>query len=403
MNSIVSSQWLADNAAELVAFRRDLHAHPELGMEEHRTSAAVAEKLASRGVTIETGIGRFGVVGVIEGKRPGVRKIGLRADMDALPIIEETGLPYASTRPGLMHACGHDGHTTMLMGAAWYLQENRDFAGTVHLIFQPAEEGRGGAKAMIEDGLFDRFPCDAIYGLHNTAGMPVGKFGIRVGPMMSASDSWQVEFSGPGGHGGVAPHLSNDITHAAAHFILGLQGIVGRNVPPAEPAVLSIGYISAGDPLSGSVIPSKLVIRGTSRSFSASTRETLARRLEEVARLTAETWRCTAETSYRRGNPALVNAPEATGKAVSAAIATTGADNVNAELAQTTGAEDFAVMLQLRPGAYMRIGNGSAPDGTFHGTHTPRYDFNDEIISTGINYWVNIVDAELGTTAPRTL
>lgn len=388
--------WLAEHHPEFTDIRRDIHAHPELGMEETRTAALVAGKLRSWGVTVTEGVGRTGVVGTINGRRPGQRAIGLRADMDALAIHEQTGVPYASTVPGKMHACGHDGHTAMLLGAARFLAEHPDFGGTVHLIFQPAEEGRGGARAMLADGLFDRFPCDAIYGMHNTAGMPVGHFASCTGPMLAAADSWRVTFRGVGGHGGLAPHLSTDITYAQAHFVLGLQGIVGRNVAPLETAVISVGYIAGGSTDSPNVVPAELMIAGTARSYSPEVRGLIERRIGELAASTASAWGCSAETRYRRGPSALVNQAEQTRVALAAATAVVGSQRVNPTLRPTTGGEDFAEMLLQRPGAFMRIGNGVAPDGSFNAPHTPKYDFNDAIIPDGIAYWTNIVRLELG-------
>jgi hippurate hydrolase len=369
-------------------------------LEETRTASLVAERLRAWGVTVTEGLGGTGVVGTITGRRPGQRAIGLRADMDALAIHEQTGAPYASTIPGKMHACGHDGHTTMLLGAARYLAENPDFGGTLHLIFQPAEEGRGGALAMLADGLFDRFPCDAIYGLHNTAGMPVGTFASCPGPMLAAADSWGVTFRGVGGHGGLAPHLSTDITYAQAHFVLGLQGIVGRNVAPLDTAVISVGYISGGSADSPNVIPAELVIAGTARSYSDAVRTLLEQRLIALAESTASAWGCQADATYTRGPSALINQPEQTKVGLAAATAIVGADRVNGTLRPTTGGEDFAEMMRFRPGAFMRIGNGVAADGSYNAPHTPKYDFNDEIIPDGIAYWTNIVHQELGFNEP---
>ncbi len=388
--------WLAAHHPEFTAIRQDIHAHPELGMEETRTAALVAGKLRDWGVNVTEGVGGTGVVATIPGRRPGQRAIGLRADMDALAILEQTELPYASKEPGKMHACGHDGHTTMLLGAARYLAANPDFGGTLHLIFQPAEEGRGGAKAMLKDGLFDRFPCDAIYGLHNTAGMPLGTFASCIGPMLAASDRWTVTFRGVGGHGGLAPHLSTDITYAQAHFVLGLQGIVGRNVAPLDTAVISIGHISGGSREALNVVPSELFIGGTTRSYSPEVRALIERRIAELADATAAAWGCKAEATYRRGTSALINQPEQTQVGLAAAAAVVGADKVNPTLRPTTGGEDFAEMMLERPGAFMRIGNGAAPDGSFNAPHTPLYDFNDAIIPDGIAYWVNVVRQELG-------
>lgn len=388
--------WLDQHHAEFTAIRRDIHAHPELGLEEHRTAALVAEKLKQWGIEVAEGVGGTGVVGVIRGRRPGQRAIGLRADMDALALVEETGLPYASQHPGKMHACGHDGHTTMLLGAARYLAENPDFGGTLNLIFQPAEEGRGGAVAMLADGLFERFPCDAIYGLHNSPGMAAGSFGTCVGPMLAAADSWAVTFRGVGGHGGSQAHLSTDITYAQAHFVLGLQGIIGRNVPSLDTAVISVGYIHAGSTEASNVIPAELRIGGTARTYAPEIRDLVERRIGELAAATAQAWGCSAEASYRRGTSALLNQAEQVEVAVAAASASVGAQHVNGKIRPGTGGEDFAEMMQVKPGAFMRIGNGVEADGAFKGLHTPLYDFNDAIIPDGIRYWVNIVNEELG-------
>jgi hippurate hydrolase len=389
--------WLDQHHADLSAIRQDIHAHPELGLEEQRTAALVAAKLREWGVEVTEGVGGTGVVGVIRGRWQGQHAIGLRADMDALALNEETGLSYASQHPGRMHACGHDGHTTMLLGAARYLAENPDFSGTVNLIFQPAEEGRGGALAMLKDELFERFPCDAIYGLHNSPGMPVGHFGTCVGPMLAAADSWAVTFRGVGGHGGSQPHLSTDITHAQAYFVLGLQGIVGRNVPPLDTAVISVGYIHAGSDQASNVVPSELVIGGTARTYAPEIRALVERRIAEIAQAAAQAWGCTAEPSYNRGPSALLNQAEQVVVAVAAASASVGPGHVDGAIRPGTGGEDFAEMMQLRPGAFMRIGNGVAADGSFAGLHTPRYDFNDAIIPHGVRYWVNVVRQELGT------
>jgi hippurate hydrolase len=397
MSTEILDAWLAKNHADLTAIRRDIHAHPELGLEEYRTAAVVAAKLREYGVEVTEGVGGTGVVGVIRGKRAGQRAIGLRADMDCLALEEQTGLPYASTYPGKMHACGHDGHTTMLLGAAGYLAANPDFGGTAILIFQPAEEGRGGALAMLADKLFERFPCDAIYGLHNTPGMAPSSFGTCVGPMLASADSWAVTFRGVGGHGGSQPHLSTDITYAQAHFVLGLQGIVGRNVPPLDTAVISVGYVHAGSTEASNVIPSELRIGGTARTYSAAVRDTVEKRIAELAEGTARNWGCKAEASYHRGTSPLINRPEQVAVAVAAATNTVGAAHVNGAIRPGTGGEDFAEMMLVKPGAFMRIGNGVEADGSFKGLHTPLYDFNDAIIPDGVRYWVNIVREELGT------
>ena len=383
-------------ADELTALRRDIHAHPELGMEEHRTAALVAAKLRAWGVEVTEGVGRLGVVGTIRGTRPGQRAIGLRADMDALQITETTGLPWASTRPGVMHACGHDGHTAMLLGAARWLSRHRDFAGTVHLIFQPAEEGRGGARAMLADGLFDRFPCDAVYGLHNKPTIPAGSFATRKGPVLAAADRFCVTFRGTGGHGGSTPYLATDVTVVQAHFVLALQTIIGRNVPALEAAVLSVGSIQGGSPLSSNVMPAELVVTGTARSYSARVRDLLEQRIGELAKGLALCHGCTAEVEYSRGVPATVNHDEETELALAVAGGLVGKDRVDGAMAPVTGAEDFALMLEARPGNFMFIGSGAGPEGTSPNLHTPQFDFNDTIIPLGVAYWVGLVERELG-------
>jgi hippurate hydrolase len=380
---------------ELAAIRQDIHAHPELGMEEHRTAALVARELRALGIEVTEGVGKLGVVGTIRGTRPGNRSIGLRADMDALQIPEQTGLPYASRTPGLMHACGHDGHTTMLLGAARWLAANRDFAGTVHLIFQPAEEGRGGARAMLQDGLFERFPCDAVYGLHNKPTLPAGHFAIRPGPALAAADRFTVTFRGTGGHGGSTPHLATDVTVVQAHFVLALQTIIGRNVPALEAAVLSVGSIQGGSPVSPNVMPAELTITGTARSYTPEVRDLLERRIGELARGLAASYGVAAEVEYRRGVPATVNHPAQTAVARAAAAALVGEAGVS-EHAPVTGAEDFGLMLEARPGAFMFIGGGKGPEGSSPNLHTPHFDFNDEIIPLGVAYWASVVDQELG-------
>ncbi len=382
--------------ADLVAIRHDIHAHPETGFEEVRTAALVAKTLRGWGIETHEGIAKTGVVGTLKGDRPGQRAVALRADMDALFIDEKTGAAHSSTVPGKMHACGHDGHTTMLLGAARYLAENRDFAGTVHFVFQPAEEGLGGGKLMVEEGLFDRFPADAVYGMHNNPGRPVGEFGIRPGAMMAAADTWTVSFGGTGGHGGSAPHLATDPTVVLAHFILAAQAIVGRNVPSVEPAVISVGHIAAGAAGSPNIIPPEVVVSGTARSYSPAVRDTLERRLRETAEGLAATYGCTAEVHYHRRYPPLINHPEQTAIAAGVAAGIVGADKVATDIPRLTGAEDFSFMLQQRPGAFILIGNGVEPDGSYHYVHTPHYDFNDAIIALGATYWVSLVGHELG-------
>jgi amidohydrolase len=387
---------LEADAADLTAIRRDIHAHPEPGLQEVRTAALVAEKLKEWGITHQTGIGRTGVVATIQGKRPGQRAIGLRADMDCLFITERTGLPHASTNLGKMHACGHDGHTTMLLGAARELARNPDFAGTVHLIFQPAEEGMGGAKAMLADGLFDRFPCDAIYGLHNMPGLAPGHFAIRKGPFLAAGDRFKVGFLGTGGHGGASPHLASDVTVAQANFVMALQTIVARSISPVETAVVSVGSVIGGDPHSPNVMPALVTLTGTCRTFREEVRDIVERRMNELATSIAAAYGCTAEVEYVRGGIPLVNHGEQTEVAARAATVLAGTGAVESEAPPITGGEDFAAMLKVVPGAFMFIGNGIGEGPHAAGLHTPDYDFNDAILPVGAAYWVGIVAEELG-------
>jgi amidohydrolase len=385
---------IRDHLDELIAIRRDIHAHPELGMEETRTSALVADKLRSWGIDTVAGVGKFGVVGTIQGKRPGTKSIGLRADMDALAIIEQTNLPYASKSPGRMHACGHDGHTTMLLGAARHLIENRDFAGTVHLIFQPAEEGRGGAEAMLADGLFKRFPCDAVYGLHNMPGAPVGSFATTPGPLMAGGGSWRVKFTGTGGHGGM-PHHSVDLSLVQAHYVLGLQTIMTRNMSAFDSAVITVGHIAGGMETATNVMPAEILVAGTMRYFDPKIKAVLEARMRELATHCATLYGATASVHFHWMSVPLVNHAAETGVAVEAAVTVVGAGAVNATAIAVTAGEDFSYMLAERPGAFMFMGNGTAADGTVHQVHTPHYDFNDAIIPIGVGYWVELVKREL--------
>jgi hippurate hydrolase len=386
---------LKSGEAELIAIRRDIHKHPETAFEENRTSDIVAERLTLWGIPIHRGLAKTGVVGTLKGKRPGQRVIGLRADMDALNLQEKNGFAHCSINPGKMHACGHDGHTAMLLGAARHLAGNPDFAGTVHFIFQPAEESEGGARVMIEEGLFDKFPCDAVYGMHNMPGLPVGQFAIRPGPLTAASDTWTVTMKGTGGHGAM-PDRGTDPTMPAAQFVLATQTIIGRNVPPNDTAVVSVGHIAAGNYNAANVIPATVTVRGTARSYSGATRDLLERRLGELARSLAAAHGCEADYHFLRRYPPVVNTKEQTDVAVAAAGMTVGATNVDPACAPITGGEDFAFMLQKKPGAYIMIGNGGDANGGCAHVHTPLYDFNDEILTMGTAYWVNLVSKELG-------
>jgi len=370
-------------------WRRDIHAHPELAYEEHRTAQFVAEKLGRFGIPIETGIGRTGVVGTISNGSSD-RKIGLRADMDALPLQELNEFGHRSTSDGVMHACGHDGHTTMLLAAAEYLAKNRNFDGTVQLIFQPAEEGEAGAKAMIDDGLFERFPVDAVYGMHNWPGHPVGKMATRTGPIMAAMDVFEVKIIGRGGHGAL-PHLAIDPILVATQLVNQWQGIVSRNVNPIEAAVVSVTQIHAGD--AWAVIPTEVVLRGTVRSFKPATRDMLQQRMKQLTAGICAGNDCEFEWWYDHRFPPTINSPEESKAAAAAAMSMLGDENFNADAEPSTGSEDFGYMLEEKPGCYVFIGNGSSDGGCL--LHNPHYDFNDDIIPIGASYWVRLVEQEL--------
>ncbi|KJC57461.1 amidohydrolase [Bradyrhizobium sp. LTSPM299] len=390
---------LRAHEAEMIDIRHQIHRNPEVGFEETRTAALVAEKLRAFGIDVTEGIAKTGVVGTLKGRLPGQRAVGLRADLDALHIQEVPGRDYGSTVPGKMHACGHDGHTAMLLGAARYLSENPDFGGTVNFIFQPAEEGLGGGKKMVEEGLFEKFPVDAVYGMHNFPGVPVGHFGTRTGPFLAASDSWEVSFLGTGGHGGAGAHLATDATLPTAQFIMAVQTIVSRNVPAIETAVVSVGSIMGGDPGSPNIIPSKVTITGTARSYKPRIRDLMETRLTALAHAQAAAFGCTAEVIYNRRYPPLITHAEQTDISVAAASELVGAAQVDGNVPAVTGSEDFSFMLEAKPGGFIIIGNGVASDGSFHNVHTPGYDFNDDILALGAAYWVKLVHTELAVGA----
>ena len=386
-----------DLLEELTEFRRDLHAHPELGFQELRTSARVAAELRAAGIDVTEGVGRTGVVGTIRGNRPGGGSIGLRADMDALSLIEETGLPYASRTAGLMHGCGHDGHTTVLLGAARQLAADRDFAGSVHVIFQPAEEGLGGAAAMLDDGLFEHFPCDAVYALHTGPGLPVGTIATGTGAVMAAGGTFDVTFTGAGGHGGQGAHLTADLIVAQATYVMAVQTIVSRNVPALETAVVSVGYINAGSADAPNVLPAELSLGGNLRCFSKESQELVARRIHELADTIAAAYGCSATARVTWVTTPLVNTADQVDIVARAAASVLGAENVLTDLPPITGGEDFALMLDATPGAFVFLGNGTAPDGTVHNVHTPHYDFNDDAIGVGVALWNRLVRQQLAT------
>jgi len=380
---------IADLHGEITAWRHDLHAHPELLYDVQRTAASVAEKLKDFGCDeVVPGLGRTGVVGVIHGRKGKSDKvIGLRADMDALPIEEATDLPYKSTVPGKMHACGHDGHTAMLLGAARYLAETRNFAGTAVVIFQPAEEGGAGGKAMLDDGMMERFGINEVYGMHNYPGMPLGQFGLRAGPLMAAADHLSIDIEGVGGHA-ARPQFSVDTVLVGAQIINNIQSVVSRNVDPLEAAVVSICLFQAGN--TDNVIPQTAKLRGTARSLTPAVQDLLEKRLREVVEGTAKLHGAKAKFSYRRGYPVLKNHAAQTEFAASVAAGIAGKDKVNTSLAPVMGAEDFSFMLNARPGAFIFVGNGDSA-----GLHHPAYNFNDDVIPIGTSYWVKLVETAL--------
>ena len=378
---------------ELVALRQDLHAHPELGFQELRTSGIVAGALEALGVEVHRGIGRTGVVGVIRGQRhDSGLSVGLRADMDALPIKEEGNAAYCSTVSGLMHACGHDGHTTVLLGAAKYLMQHRHFNGTAVLIFQPAEEGLGGAQAMVEDGLFERFPCDSIYALHNWPALPAGTIGINPGPMMAASDRWEVTIEGRGGHG-AHPYQTIDPIVVAAQIITALQTIVSRNVHPLESAVISVGHIQAGSAKAPSVIPGRALLVGTVRTFSDAVQQVVESRMRALIASVAQAFGATAELKYHRSYPATINSAKQANFVADVATELFGAERVVRDLIPSMGSEDFSYMLKKRPGAYFRLGQGGAEQGRL--LHNANFDFNDAVIPVGSAMFAALVERSM--------
>jgi amidohydrolase len=385
---------IADLHDELAGWRHDIHAQPETAFEERQTSDFVAARLSEFGLEVHRGLAGTGVVGTLKGTKPGPRVIALRADMDALHIHEKNRIPYASTIPGRMHACGHDGHTAMLLGAARYLAETRNFAGTVHFIFQPAEENEGGGRVMVQQGLFEKFPVEAVYGLHNWPGLAVGKFAIRAGPMMASSDIFEITVRGKGSHAAL-PHLGIDPLVAAAQIAIGLQTIVSRNTDPLEDAVVSITQIHGGD--TWNVLPEEVVLRGTTRSFKLEVQAAIEASMRRVAEGVAAAMGASSALRYERRYPPTVNSPAETEIAAAAAAEVVGETNVDRSLAPTMGSEDFAFMLQAKPGAYIFIGNGAGEKAV--SLHNPHYDFNDEILPIGASYWARLVERVLKKAA----
>ena len=379
---------IADFHADMTAWRQDFHRHPELGLEEHRTSARIAALLREFGVDeVHTGIATTGVVGVIHGQGPG-GAIGLRADMDALPIVEDTGKPYASAIPGVMHACGHDGHTAMLLGAARYLAETRRFAGTVHVIFQPAEENAGGGQIMVQEGLFERFPMDQVFGMHNWPLMPAGRFAWRDGPIMAAVANITIEITGKGTHG-AEPHLGTDPIVVASAMVQSFQSIVARNIRPVLGGVVTIGSIQGGH--AHNVIPQTVRMLGTARWFEAEVGDTLERSVLRLAHSIGEGYGASVDATFERIYPATVNDPAAMAHGRRAAETVSGEERVSELALPTMAGEDFSFMLNAKQGAYIMIGGGGAGDGDAM-LHHPRYDFNDAILPVGASYWAALAE-----------
>ena len=381
-------EQLHAQAGEFIRLRRDIHRHPELAFDEHRTSELVAGKLRQWGYEVEQGIGGTGVVGrLVRGN--GKRRLGLRADMDALPIDEATGLPYASRHTGVMHACGHDGHTAMLLAAAHHLATRGHFDGTLNLVFQPAEEGGGGALRMMEDGLFDRYPCDAIFAMHNLPGLAQGRLALRDGPAMASSDYATVTLTGIGGHGAM-PHRAADPIVAAASIVMALQTIVSRNIDPLQMAVVTVGAIHAGK--ANNVIPQDAVLEISVRALDRGVRSTLEARIRSLVAAQAESFGVAARIDWRPGYAVLVNTPGETALAREVALELVGADRVVLQGPAVPASEDFAFMLERVPGSYVQIGNG---EGDGHGAcmvHNPGYDFNDDNVAVGSAFWVLLAE-----------
>ncbi len=387
---------LAGWHTELTAFRRDLHAHPELGFEERRTAGRVIEALKLAGVDeVHEGIGKTGVVAVVHGRGKSQRMLGLRADMDALPVHEENDFHWRSASKGLMHACGHDGHTTMLVGAAKYLAETRHFDGRAVLIFQPGEEGYAGAKAMIEDGLFDRFPVESVYAMHNWPSMAAGVVGINNGPMMAAADRIEITVHGKGGHG-AHPYLAIDPVLVAAHIITAAQSVVSRNTDPIDSAVVSLCSIQAGDPGAFSVIPREARIVGTARTFRREVQTMVEERLARLVDSVAMAFGATATMTYQRSYPATINSAREARFAGDVAAGIVGEERVVRDMRPSMGAEDFSFMLQVKPGAYMRLGQGGEASCFLHSS---RYDFNDAVLPLGAAVFAGLIERGLSASA----
>ncbi|HOY33755.1 MAG TPA: M20 aminoacylase family protein [Piscinibacter sp.] len=393
-------QALQARAGEFISLRRDIHRHPELAFEEHRTAALVADKLEGWGYAVERGIGGTGVVGTLVRGR-GTRRLGLRADMDALPIAEASGAEWSSRKAGVMHACGHDGHTAMLLAAARHLAEQGSFDGTLHLIFQPAEEGGGGALRMMADGLFERFPCDAVFAMHNMPGTEQGRFVLREGAAMASSDYATVTLTGFGGHGAM-PHRAADPIVAAASIVMALQTVVSRNIDPLQAAVVTVGALHAGK--ANNVIPASATLELSVRALDREVRATIERRVKALVAAQAESFGVTAQVDWKPGYAVLVNTPAETAFAREVALELVGEAQVTLQGPPLTGSEDFAFMLERVPGSYLLIGNGTG-EGAGEGgcmVHNPGYDFNDANIGLGSAYWVLLAERFLAAKGPAT-
>ena len=379
---------IEERQQQMTAWRRHLHAHPELAYEEHLTAAFVADRLAEFGIEVHRGLAGTGVVGTLRaGDGPA---IGLRADMDGLPIPEANDFSHRSTHAGRMHACGHDGHTVMLLGAARYLAETRRFRGTVQFIFQPAEENEGGARKMVEEGLFEKFPVRSVFGMHNWPGQPAGRMAMRPGPMMAAFDIFEITVTGKGGHAAM-PHLCKDPVLAASAIVTALQTVTSRTIDPLDAAVVSVTQFHAGD--TWNVIPERAVLRGTTRALRPRVQDTVEAAVHRIAEGIAATHGVGAQVHYERRYPPTINDPAETERAASAAVLVAGEDNVERDPAPSMGSEDFAFMLREKPGCYVWIGNGPGEGGC--GLHNPRYDFNDAILPLGASYWAKLVETVL--------
>ena len=379
---------IAEFQTDMTAWRRDIHAHPETAFEEQRTSDIVARTLQEMGIEVHRGLAGTGVVGTVRGNRQDKgRAIGLRADMDALNLQEKNTFDHRSVHPGKMHACGHDGHTTMLLGAARYLAETRNFAGTVHLIFQPAEEGAAGGRAMIEDGLFEQFPVEAVFGMHNLPGLPVGSFAVNSGAMLAAMDNFEITVKGRGAHAGM-PHLGIDPVVVAAQIITALQTIASRTTDPLESVVVSVTWVEAG--AAYNVIPDEAVLRGTVRTLSQAVRAEMEPRMRRLAEGMAGAAGAAIDMRYDQGYPPTINSPAEAELSARIAAAVVGEDNVDRDFVPLMGSEDFSFMLQEKPGAYLFVGNGPGEGSCM--LHNPHYDFNDEVLNIGASYWVQLVE-----------